>query len=172
MRAGKPVGDVRTCSCLRLCSCTWLDFLLSPMLMLRIRRAMPYIVGRVVCKHEAYSCFRFSVKTRFVCAGNCRHFGQAPPQRCASLLCTLVGMGPILYQMLERCGAHADIIHECRDVGCRIRLISDGDVAAAIEVAKAGSAADIMFGIGGTPEGKQSASVQSSKATACSGHDC
>ena len=28
----------------------------------------------------------------------------------------------------------ADIIQECRDVGCRIRLISDGDVAAAVEV--------------------------------------
>ena len=55
----------------------------------------------------------------------------------------------------EQCCFHADIIQECRDVGCRIRLISDGDVAAAVEVAKAGSAADIMFGIGGTPEGKQ-----------------
>ena len=61
----------------------------------------------------------------------------------------------------ERCRARADIIQECRDIGCRIRLISDGDVAAAVEVAKAGSAADIMFGIGGTPEGKQPASAES-----------
>ena len=35
--------------------------------------------------------------------------------------------------------ARADIIQECRDIGCRIRLISDGDVAAAVEVAKAGA---------------------------------
>lgn len=48
---------------------------------------------------------------------------------------------------------HAEIIRECREIGCRIRLISDGDVAAAIEVAKAGSSVDMMFGIGGTPEG-------------------
>lgn len=49
---------------------------------------------------------------------------------------------------------HAEIIRECREIGCRIRLISDGDVAAAIEVAKAGSSTDMMFGIGGTPEGE------------------
>jgi uncharacterized membrane protein YeaQ/YmgE (transglycosylase-associated protein family) len=49
---------------------------------------------------------------------------------------------------------HEAIIRECRETGCRIKLISDGDVAAAIEVAKAGAAADIMMGIGGTPEGE------------------
>jgi fructose-1,6-bisphosphatase II len=32
-------------------------------------------------------------------------------------------------------------------------LISDGDIAAAIEVSKAGAPCDIMLGIGGTPEG-------------------
>lgn len=48
---------------------------------------------------------------------------------------------------------HADIIAECRAAGARIRLISDGDVAAAIEVATPSSAADVLFGIGGTPEG-------------------
>ena len=35
----------------------------------------------------------------------------------------------------------------------RIRLISDGDVGAAIEVAKEGTPVDILLGIGGTPEG-------------------
>ena len=48
---------------------------------------------------------------------------------------------------------HADIIRECREAGVRIRLISDGDVGAAIEVAKEGSPVDILLGIGGTPEG-------------------
>ncbi|CAK0782814.1 hypothetical protein CVIRNUC_006009 [Coccomyxa viridis] len=48
---------------------------------------------------------------------------------------------------------HADIIRQCREAGARIRLISDGDVAGAIETAKAGSPVDIMLGIGGTPEG-------------------
>ncbi len=48
---------------------------------------------------------------------------------------------------------HADIIRECREAGARIRLIPDGDVAGAISTAWPGSGADILFGIGGTPEG-------------------
>ncbi len=48
---------------------------------------------------------------------------------------------------------HADIIRECREAGVRIRLIPDGDVAGAISVAWPESGADILFGIGGTPEG-------------------
>lgn len=49
---------------------------------------------------------------------------------------------------------HAEIIKEVREAGARIRLISDGDVGGAIEVAKPGSPVDILLGIGGTPEGK------------------
>ena len=48
---------------------------------------------------------------------------------------------------------HTDIIRECRDAGARIRLIPDGDVAGAISVAWRNSGTDILFGIGGTPEG-------------------
>lgn len=48
---------------------------------------------------------------------------------------------------------HDDLIGEVRDAGARIRLISDGDVAGAISTARASSGADILFGIGGTPEG-------------------
>jgi len=48
---------------------------------------------------------------------------------------------------------HDDIIRQCREAGARIKLIQDGDVAAAITVATPGSGTDILFGIGGTPEG-------------------
>ena len=48
---------------------------------------------------------------------------------------------------------HEHIIRECRDAGARIRLIPDGDVAGAISAAWPESGADILFGIGGTPEG-------------------
>jgi fructose-1,6-bisphosphatase II len=48
---------------------------------------------------------------------------------------------------------HADIIRECREAGARIRLIPDGDVAGAISVAWRNSGNDVLFGIGGTPEG-------------------
>ena len=49
---------------------------------------------------------------------------------------------------------HKEIIQECRQAGARIRLISDGDVGGAIEVAKAGTPVDMLVGIGGTPEGE------------------
>ena len=48
---------------------------------------------------------------------------------------------------------HADLVAEIREAGARIRLIPDGDVAGAISTAWPDSGADILFGIGGTPEG-------------------
>jgi fructose-1,6-bisphosphatase II len=54
--------------------------------------------------------------------------------------------------ILER-DRHDDMIAEVREAGARIRLISDGDVVGAITTAWPDSGADILFGIGGTPEG-------------------
>ena len=48
---------------------------------------------------------------------------------------------------------HADLISEVRGSGARIQLITDGDVAGAIATGWPGAGADILFGIGGTPEG-------------------
>jgi fructose-1,6-bisphosphatase II len=48
---------------------------------------------------------------------------------------------------------HAELIAEVREAGARIRLIPDGDVAGAISTAWPESGADVLFGIGGTPEG-------------------
>ena len=61
---------------------------------------------------------------------------------------------------------HADLIAEVRDSGARIRLIPDGDVAGAISTAWPDSGTDILFGIGGTPEG-----VISAAALKCMGGD-
>ena len=54
---------------------------------------------------------------------------------------------------------HTDLISEIREAGARIRLISDGDVAGAISTAWPESGADVLFGIGGTPEGVISAAA-------------
>ncbi len=54
---------------------------------------------------------------------------------------------------------HDDLIAEVREAGARIRLIPDGDVAGAISTAWSDSGADILFGIGGTPEGVISAAA-------------
>ncbi|WP_430790160.1 class II fructose-bisphosphatase [Virgibacillus flavescens] len=48
---------------------------------------------------------------------------------------------------------HAELIQEIRDAGARIKLISDGDVAAAMNTAFDDTGVDILFGIGGAPEG-------------------
>ena len=48
---------------------------------------------------------------------------------------------------------HAKIIEEIREAGARIKLISDGDVAAALNTAFDDTGVDILFGIGGAPEG-------------------
>lgn len=48
---------------------------------------------------------------------------------------------------------HQDIIRQVREVGARIRLITDGDVAAAIQAAMEDyTGIDVLMGIGGAPE--------------------
>ncbi len=48
---------------------------------------------------------------------------------------------------------HKMLIDEIRNTGSRIKLIQDGDVAAAIETARPDTGIDLLMGIGGTPEG-------------------
>lgn len=52
---------------------------------------------------------------------------------------------------------HEKLIAEVRTAGARIRLIPDGDVAAALMTAQPEAGVDVLFGIGGTPEGVLSA---------------
>ncbi len=48
---------------------------------------------------------------------------------------------------------HADLIAELRATGARIKLISDGDLSAAISCAVSGTGVHAVMGIGGAPEG-------------------
>jgi len=54
---------------------------------------------------------------------------------------------------------HKELIEEIRSTGARIQLIGDGDVSAAIATANPNSGVDILFGIGGAPEGVISAAA-------------
>jgi fructose-1,6-bisphosphatase II len=54
--------------------------------------------------------------------------------------------------MLDR-PRHEKLIDEVRKAGAMIRLISDGDVAAAIATAKEDTGVDVLMGTGGAPEG-------------------
>jgi len=48
---------------------------------------------------------------------------------------------------------HESLVQEIRRTGARIHFISDGDVAGAISAARPNTGVDLLYGIGGTPEG-------------------
>jgi fructose-1,6-bisphosphatase II / sedoheptulose-1,7-bisphosphatase len=54
---------------------------------------------------------------------------------------------------------HNELIKEIREAGARVRLISDGDVSAAISCAFAGTNIHALMGIGAAPEGVISAAA-------------
>jgi len=54
---------------------------------------------------------------------------------------------------------HTELIQEIRDAGARVRLISDGDVSAAISCGFAGTNIHALMGIGAAPEGVISAAA-------------
>jgi fructose-1,6-bisphosphatase II len=60
--------------------------------------------------------------------------------------------------VLER-DRHNDLIAELREAGAHVNLIRDGDVAPAIAAARGGTGVDMVYGIGGTPEGVISAAA-------------
>ncbi|MFZ4714317.1 MAG: class II fructose-bisphosphatase [Bacteriovoracaceae bacterium] len=61
---------------------------------------------------------------------------------------------------------HKDLIDEVRAAGARIHLIGDGDVSAGIATCNPDSGIDVLFGIGGAPEG-----VITAAAIRCMGGD-
>ena len=63
-----------------------------------------------------------------------------------------VDVGDVTVCVLDR-PRHDDIVAEIRSVGARIQFITDGDVAGAIAAARPDSGVDMLYGIGGTPEG-------------------
>jgi fructose-1,6-bisphosphatase II len=60
--------------------------------------------------------------------------------------------------VLER-DRHEQLIGELRQAGAKVNLIRDGDVAPSIAAAQGGTGVDILYGIGGTPEGVISAAA-------------
>jgi len=67
--------------------------------------------------------------------------------------------GDVTIIMLDR-ERHAEAVEEIREVGARIRFITDGDVSAALfAVSQDTSGIDMLWGIGGTPEGVLSAAA-------------
>jgi fructose-1,6-bisphosphatase II len=85
----------------------------------------------------------------------------APPEENVRLVAKAKGMRPeeIGVVVLDR-PRHEELIQRIREVGARVFLITDGDVAGAIAAARSESSGiDLLLGIGGTPEGVVGASA-------------
>jgi fructose-1,6-bisphosphatase II len=64
----------------------------------------------------------------------------------------------VMVVMLDR-ERHHDAMRRVREAGARVRLIMDGDVSAAMLAVSDNSPVDLLWGIGGTPEGVISAAA-------------
>jgi fructose-1,6-bisphosphatase II len=64
----------------------------------------------------------------------------------------------VMVVMLDR-ERHADGVKAVREAGARLRFISDGDVSAALLAVSDNSPVDLLWGVGGTPEGVISAAA-------------
>ncbi len=78
----------------------------------------------------------------------------APPGENVKRVAKAKGVKPseVSVVVLDR-ERHERLIAELREVGAKVNLIPDGDVAPAIAAAQAGTGVDLLMGIGGTPEG-------------------
>ena len=63
-----------------------------------------------------------------------------------------MAVGDVTVVMLDR-PRHEQAMRAVRDAGGRIKLITDGDVSAALLAVSERSSVDLLYGIGGTPEG-------------------
>ena len=85
---------------------------------------------------------------------------NASPTENVNAVARAKGVSPreIAVVVLER-DRHDALIAELRDAGAKVNLIRDGDVAPAIAAAQPGTGVDVLYGIGGTPEGVISAAA-------------
>ncbi len=92
---------------------------------------------------------------------------DAPPEDNIRKVAKALGkdISEVTLVVLER-PRHEELIGRMRKLGCRIQLIGDGDVSAAVATGLADSGIDILMGIGGAPEG-----VISAAAMKCVGGD-
>jgi fructose-1,6-bisphosphatase II len=67
-------------------------------------------------------------------------------------------VGDVTIIMLDR-SRHEEGVEVIRETGARIRFISDGDVSAALFAVTGEGGVDLLWGIGGTPEGVISAAA-------------
>jgi len=79
---------------------------------------------------------------------------NASPTENVNAVAKAKGISPrdLTVVVLER-DRHEELIGELRQAGAKVALIRDGDVAPSIASAQPGTGVDMLYGIGGTPEG-------------------
>ncbi len=79
---------------------------------------------------------------------------DAPARENVERVAKALGKKPseVTVVVLER-DRHEALIAELREVGAKVLLIPDGDVAPAIAAAQPATGVDLLMGVGGTPEG-------------------
>src|SRR2546427_6302096 len=84
----------------------------------------------------------------------------APPGENVRRVAKAKGVEPedVAVVVLDR-DRHKDLVAGLREAGAKVFLITDGDVAPAIAAAREDSSVDLLYGIGGTPEGVISAAA-------------
>ena len=85
---------------------------------------------------------------------------NASPTENVNAVAKAKGISPreVSVVVLER-DRHEALIGELREAGAKVLLIRDGDVAPAIAAAQTGTGVDMLYGVGGTPEGVISAAA-------------
>jgi fructose-1,6-bisphosphatase II len=101
-------------------------------------------MDKIVTGREAKDC----VSINATVAENLRNIALAKKRKVSEL--TVV--------VLDR-PRHEQLLSEIRQAGARVKLISDGDISAAIQSALPDTGVDVLMGIGGTPEGVISAAA-------------
>jgi fructose-1,6-bisphosphatase II len=101
-------------------------------------------MDKIVTGPEAKDCIDISAPV----AENLKNIAAAKKRKISEL--TVV--------VLDR-PRHEHLISDIRSAGARVKLITDGDIAASIEAALPEREVDVLMGIGGTPEGVLSAAA-------------
>jgi fructose-1,6-bisphosphatase II len=101
-------------------------------------------MNKIVTGSEAKDCIDINAPV----AENLKNIAGAKKRRISEL--TVV--------VLDR-PRHEQLLTDIRSAGARVKLISDGDVAASISAALPDREVDVLMGIGGTPEGVLSAAA-------------
>ena len=101
-------------------------------------------MNKIVTGPEAKDCIDINAPV----AENLNNIAQAKKRKISALTVVVIDRP-----------RHEQLISEIRSAGARVKLITDGDIAASIEAARPEREVDVLMGIGGTPEGVLSAAA-------------